>query len=517
MKRMNLDAENSKFVDGYIIGTRQSENQYILNAEIIGVLLLGLVSIVLMISPSRAYSENHIIPATLCKASDPSTSFELKSRESGLENLSQVNTINIVCPLPFQVYSEQSNTSEGLMDLMMFVNKNETDSVSTECELRHRVGFSTKSSLLPTSTNTDRTLAELNWRDISYEIQSLSGYVISCAMQPLSAINSIQITNNVKENDETIVGSYCAGAINPIEFGEETTSFRYLGNDIPLTGKPIGSEFTLLGQINDSIVKATFNIENPVRSGSLRLEVGSLLINGWFTRGSCVEVNLADVGIEKISTSNVISTSQLSDISLFRSSAGHDASDDFENCRSMKHYLEPVEKENRLNLIYAPITGTLVSLSGEEGGGFIDDQKTNQRIGIKSSLSPAYEIILYHVDVLTDLELSLGQTLTAGQALGHGRLVRVNSDDPEGSVADASNDFDISVSIGTTTGVAKASYFSIASDPVFEEYMAWNSKITSRESLVISKASRDEHPLSCNGEQFTNDNEDPLPRWISEI
>ena len=51
----------------------------------------------------------------------------------------------------------------------------------------------------------------------------------------------------------------------------------------------------------------------------------------------------------------------------------------------MKHYLEPIEKENNVNLIYAPITGTLVSLSGEEGGGFVDDQKTNQRIGIKSS------------------------------------------------------------------------------------------------------------------------------------
>ena len=183
----------------------------------------------------------------------------------------------------------------------------------------------------------------------------------------------------------------------------------------------------------------------------------------------------------------------------------------------MKHYLEPIEKENNVNLIYAPITGTLVSLSGEEGGGFVDDQKTNQRIGIKSSSNSAYEVILYHVDVLDGLDLALGQTITAGQQLGYGRLIRVNSDDPEGSVADASNDFDISVSVGTTSGVANISYFSIASDPVFEEYMAWNSKITSRESLVISKASRDEYPLSCNGEQFTNDNEDLLPRWISDI
>ena len=53
-----------------------------------------------------------------------------------------------------------------------------------------------------------------------------------------------------------------------------------------------------------------------------------------------MKVNLADVGIEKIGISNVISTAQLNDISLFRSSAGHDASDDFESCRSMKHYLD---------------------------------------------------------------------------------------------------------------------------------------------------------------------------------
>ena len=486
------------------------------DTRIINLLLLSLACIALLMFPFRASSVNHIIPATLCKASDPSTSVELKSRESGLENLSQINTINVICPLPVRVYSEQSKTSEALMDLKIFVHKNENDSVPIECELTHQVGFSLEESLLPTNTNTDQTLTELNWKDISYEKYALSGYVISCVMQPQSVISAIQITGNVKDSDETLVGSYCAGAMNPIEFGEEVTSLRYLGNDITLTGKPTGSEFTLLGQINEIEVKATFKIENPVESGSLRLEVGSILINGWFTRGSCAEVNLADVDIEKISTSNVISTAQLKDISLFRSSAGHDASDDFESCRSMKHYLEPIEKENSINLIYAPISGTLVSLSGEEGGGFVDDQKTNQRIGIKSSSNPAYEIILYHVDVLEDLDLVLGQTIVGGQTLGHGRLVRVNSDDPEGSVADASNDFDISVSVGTTSGVANVSYFSIASDTVFEEYMDWNSKITSRESLMISKASRDEYALSCDGEQFTNANEDPLPRWISD-
>tara|TARA_X000001036_G_scaffold322178_1_gene300620 strand:+ start:2482 stop:3963 length:1482 start_codon:yes stop_codon:yes gene_type:complete len=487
------------------------------NTRVTTFFLLSLAYIASLIFPFQAYSGNHIIPATLCKASDPSTSVELKSRESGLENLSQVKTIEIICPLPIQIYSEQSKTSDALMDLKIFVHKDESDSKATECELTHQVGFSTESRLLPTNTNTNQVPTELLWKDISYEKQSLSGYVISCAMHPQSVISAIQITNNSSENDEPIVGSYCAGAMNPIEFGEDITSLRYLGNDITLTGKPTGSEFTLLGQLNEATVRATFKIENPVGSGSLRLEVGSILINGWFTRGSCVQVNLADVGIEKIGTSNIISSSQLNDISLFRSSAGHDASDDFESCRSMKHYLEPIEKENNVNLIYAPITGTLVSLSGEEGGGFVDDQKTNQRIGIKSSSNSAYEVILYHVDVLDGLDLALGQTITAGQQLGYGRLIRVNSDDPEGSVADASNDFDISVSVGTTSGVANISYFSIASDPVFEEYMAWNSKITSRESLVISKASRDEYPLSCNGEQFTNDNEDLLPRWISDI
>ncbi len=516
MKTKNRDGGNDKYFDGLKIRIRQQKNRFMLKVNISSVLSISLVNIALIILPSAAYTENYIIPATLCKAADPSASFDLKSRESGLENLSKANSLNVVCPLPNRAYSEQSEASAEIIDLVIFADKNENDFASAECELVNQMGLSIKSTLAPSNINTGEALAKLRWTDIFPEDRSLSGYVISCTMQPMSKISAIQLTNNFKEND-VVLGSYCAGAMNPIEFGAETTSFRYQGNDIPLTGKPVGSEFTLLGQINDTTVRAIFKIGNLLESGTLRLEVGSLLINGWFTRGSCVEVNLADVGIEKISTSNLIATSQLNDISLFRSSAGHDASDDFENCRSMKHYLEPIEKENGINEIYAPITGTVVSMSGEEGGGFIDDQKTNQRIGIKSSLNPAYEITLYHVDVLKDLDLSLGQNLIAGQILGYGRLVRVNSDDPEGSIADASNDFDISVSVGTNLGVAKVSYFSIASDPVFEEYMAWNSKIISRESLVISRASRDEQPLTCNGEQFTNDKEDPIPRWLSEI
>mgnify|MGYP001377707915 CR=1 FL=1 len=174
--------------------------------------------------------------------------------------------------------------------------------------------------------------------------------------------------------------------------------------------------------------------------------------------------------IEKIASSNIISVSQLDDISLFRSSAGHDASDDFENCRSMKHYLEPTQKSNQINSVYAPVSGTIVSMDTEEGGGFVDDNLTNQRVGIKSSSNSAYEITLYHVDLLPELNLALGDEVTAGELLGYGRLVRVNSDDPDGTIADASNDFDISVGIATMEGTANISFFNIVSDNVFNEF-----------------------------------------------
>ena len=46
-------------------------------------------------------------------------------------------------------------------------------------------------------------------------------------------------------------------------------------------------------------------------------------------------------GIPQFVSTNVMDLVNISQISKFRSGAGHDYSDDFESCRSMKHYFIP--------------------------------------------------------------------------------------------------------------------------------------------------------------------------------
>jgi hypothetical protein len=46
-------------------------------------------------------------------------------------------------------------------------------------------------------------------------------------------------------------------------------------------------------------------------------------------------------GVPRFAESNCIELHKISRISKFRSGAGHDYSDDFETCRSMKHYFDP--------------------------------------------------------------------------------------------------------------------------------------------------------------------------------
>ncbi|TRZ90870.1 MAG: hypothetical protein D4R84_15485, partial [Rhodocyclaceae bacterium] len=48
--------------------------------------------------------------------------------------------------------------------------------------------------------------------------------------------------------------------------------------------------------------------------------------------------DLDGLGVPKFVATNYIDISKIFQLSKFRSSAGHDYSDDLEKCRSMKHY-----------------------------------------------------------------------------------------------------------------------------------------------------------------------------------
>ena len=175
-----------------------------------------------------------------------------------------------------------------------------------------------------------------------------------------------------------------------------------------------------------------------------------------------------------------IDLDKIGSVSKFRSGSGHDYSDDYETCRSMKHYYHPhssVPDWTSVN-IYSPVDGTIVDLSDSNG----------TRVTIQSSLNPAYQFIIFHVGILP--EIIKGHEVTAGEHIGNH--------------ANNSTISDIAVRIFTLhDGMPRKqliSYFDVMTDRLFSDYQTRG--LQNRGDAIISPADRDNDPLHCNGEEF---------------
>ncbi len=192
-------------------------------------------------------------------------------------------------------------------------------------------------------------------------------------------------------------------------------------------------------------------------------------------------------GIPKFITTDYIELDKIYRISRFRSSQGHDYSDGFESCRSMKHYFEPKSTENWASIkIFAPLSGKITRLEEEWAG---------TKVEIVSDDYPAFRFSIFHINLLATLTLN-GQ-VTAGQQLG----THIGSQTMS----------DISVIVNDPTRQGRLiSYFETITDAVFEHYQ--NRGINNREDVIISKALRDANPLICNGNSFVSN--DVLENWV---
>lgn len=175
---------------------------------------------------------------------------------------------------------------------------------------------------------------------------------------------------------------------------------------------------------------------------------------------------------------NYIEFDRIYRFSKFRSAVGHDYSDDFEDCRSMKHYFMPEGETGWETVkIYSPVDGT-VSWRFEE---FMGTQ-----LWIRSQQYPDFRFGLFHL-TLADTSLREGRTVTAGQLLGTHFSTRTYSD--------------IAISVDTPGGGRKLiSYFEVMSDALFQRYRARG--MVERSEAIISRQERDAHPLTCSGETF---------------
>lgn len=192
-------------------------------------------------------------------------------------------------------------------------------------------------------------------------------------------------------------------------------------------------------------------------------------------------------GIPKFVGTNYIELDKIYRISKFRSSVGHDYSDAFEQCRSMKHYFEPKSTLDWTTVkIYSPVTGKITRVEQEWAG---------TKIEIASDDYPAFRFSIFHIN--TAKQYNLDDQVVAGEQLGNQIGSQTMSD--------------ISVIVNDPTHQGRmVSYFDVLTDAVFTKYQ--NRGVNNRSDLMITKTLRDANPLTCSGDTFVSS--DTLDNWI---
>lgn len=174
----------------------------------------------------------------------------------------------------------------------------------------------------------------------------------------------------------------------------------------------------------------------------------------------------------KFINTDYIDLSKITQISKFRSGAGHDYKDSVESCRSMKHYFVTLDPTTQVR---APVAGTIMKLQEEHVG---------IQPWIQADVAPSFAVALFHV--IPAKPLKLGMHVEEGELLGFV------------AAPDAYSDIAIIANIGAADRLV--SYFDVISDEVFARYKARG--FTSRSDFIFTKVQRDAAPLKCNGEAF---------------
>jgi len=199
------------------------------------------------------------------------------------------------------------------------------------------------------------------------------------------------------------------------------------------------------------------------------------------------EWNPATQGIPKFVTHQYLDLDSIGRISRFRSGEGHSYTDDFERCRSMKHYFDPRTAGIASSIrVYSPVTGTVAEARPEW---------TGTQVRITPTEYPAFQIILFHVNV--SIPLDTGTPLVAGQQIGYHVGSQTMSD--------------VAVGVGTAAGFQLVSWFEVLIDTALEPYRARG--ISAASDVIISRPDRDSQPLSCSGEQFGD--KGTIPNWVN--
>ena len=264
----------------------------------------------------------------------------------------------------------------------------------------------------------------------------------------------------------------------------------------PFEGKGTvnGNTMTLAADLEGTIhIVITFSADGESFSGTWDHTSSGGTISG--SKRPWVTYDVDPDGVPQFVASGIMDIDRIAQISRFRSGIGHDFSDDFESCRSMKHYFVPVDSADKSSInILSPMKGTVSGLTDEWSE---ESEWKGTAISIQSEDHPAFHMLIFHLDLIPTL--SIGDEISAGQLLGH----------PVGD--DSVTIADTAVGVNTPGGYKLVSFFEVMTDSAFDAHK--RGYLNSLANVIISEKERDDHSLTCNGEQFADEGD--LVNWIT--
>jgi len=257
----------------------------------------------------------------------------------------------------------------------------------------------------------------------------------------------------------------------------------------------------------------------------------------------------ADAILPQFITASHIKINKISYVSKFRSSAGHDFSDSFETCCSMKHYFIPTDYYGTRfsQPIYSPVDGVVLYLT-EPSGGSADDWKIEYEkqtgketpaeyrdwnIFIRPDNAPNVWVTHMHVNPIDELVETVpatngikmmmgkarpapsGYRVKAGDLIGHGLGEIIIKRHLDGSgipspCNDASSRSQGNSPPGCRDKVQLHSIFEFMTDSVFRNYQEIANVVKS--DFIVTAGERVKNPLKCNGQSFIvkGNTDDPM-------
>lgn len=248
-------------------------------------------------------------------------------------------------------------------------------------------------------------------------------------------------------------------------------------------------------------------------------------------------------------TASHVDLADIALVSKFRSTAGHDFSDSFETCCSMKHYFHSIDyyAMRFTQPIYSMVDGVVFYLQGGTGSGpagasYLDEERGYEAMSgkkppadyrdwsifIRPDNAPNVWVQHMHVNPLdeiveavppvTDLNLMrgvakpapIGYRVQAGDLIAHGlgEIIVKRYLDGAGFPSPC-NSGDARKSHGNRPGcrdtVQLHSIFEFMTDSVLAEYqkLAAEAELISRADFIITAEQRAANPMKCDGENFT--------------